>query len=284
MKISDESGKKSKRYTIALMGLSGVGKTTLSQMLPSDTWFHYSVDYRIWTHYLSDELNSYLQQLAAGNPLLQEMLAQKAITVTHRVDFDNLLATPHFMGMLGKPSENGSNEADFRERMIRHAAAEKAALLDVPSFKQRAEQRGRHNLLIDTGGSLCEVVEASDPHDPILRLLDEDCQLVYIRASERHKAELLKRQLANPKPIYYRLDFLDKHLPGLLKQFMAASVTDIHPKKVAGYLYPRLLDHRTRRYEAIAARQGFTIDMDDVPSLRTEQDLLNMLSDGRLDT
>ncbi len=277
MKISDAAGQKPKAQAIALIGLSDVGKTTLSQMLPAETWFHYSVDYRIWTHYLGDQLNEYLQRLAAGNPLLKEMLAKQAIAVTHRVDFDNLLATSHFMGMLGDPGQHGSTEADFRARMQEHATAEKAALVDIPAFVQRAGMRGYHNFLVDTGGSLCEVVAPDDSQDSILKLLDENCLVVYIRASERHKQKLLQRQLANPKPIYYRLDFLDTHIPGLLKHFEAKDVSDIHPKDVASYLYPRLLDHRTARYEAIAARGGQVLEMDEVPGLKNEADLLKKL-------
>ena len=34
---------------ITLLGMSGVGKTTLAYKLPSTKWFHYSGDYRIGT-------------------------------------------------------------------------------------------------------------------------------------------------------------------------------------------------------------------------------------------
>ena len=40
----------SKRIT--LLGMSGVGKTTLANKLPKQNWFHYSGDYRIGTKYL----------------------------------------------------------------------------------------------------------------------------------------------------------------------------------------------------------------------------------------
>jgi hypothetical protein len=257
------------------MGLSGVGKTTLARRLPPESWFHYSVDYRIWTHYLGDELNDYLNSLAMAHPLLREMLIKDAITVEHRVRSDNLLATSLFMGMLGNPDQQGSAEADFRGRMRQHSIAEKAAMEDIPRFMKRAAELYKYpHFLVDASGSLCEIVTPGDSDDPVLKLLDRTCTLVYIRATEEHKQELLRRALADPKPIYYRPDFLDENIPGLLKSFKVKKVTDIDPKDVAGYLYPRLLNHRIARYEAIAKHQGYMLEMNDVFSIRTEDDLI----------
>jgi len=84
---------------LALIGLSGVGKSTVARLLPPDDWFTYSVDYRIWTHYLGDQLNDYLKSLTMSHPILGDLLRRDAITVEHRVGFDNLLATSAFMGM-----------------------------------------------------------------------------------------------------------------------------------------------------------------------------------------
>lgn len=277
MRISDISKRQSGNYSIALMGLSGVGKTTLALRLPSDSWFRYSVDYRIWTRYLGDELNNYLKQLAMTHPVLREMLDKDAISIEHRVRPDNLLATSLFMGMLGNPEQHGSSEADFRRRMRQHAIAEKAAMKDIASFIKRAAEGRQPNFLVDASGSLCEVVTPDNPNDPVLKLLDSHCALVYIRATEGHKQELLRRALADPKPIYYRPDFLDANIPGLLRHFKAKDVTEINPKDVAGYLYPRLLDHRIARYEAIAKRQGYTLEMDDVFNIKTEADFITAL-------
>jgi hypothetical protein len=277
MKISGTTRQNS-NYSIALMGLSGVGKTTLARRLPSESWFHYSVDYRIWTHYLGDELDDYLKKLAMTHPILREMLKKDAITVKHRVHLDNLVATSLFMGMLGNPDQYGSAEADFRGRMQQHSIAEKAAMEDIPRFKKRAAYLYQYpHFLVDTGGSLCEIVTPDDPNDPVLKLLDRTCDLVYIRATKEHKQELLRRALADPKPIYYRPDFLDENIPGLLKHFKAKNVTDIDPKDVAGYLYPRLLDHRIARYEAIARQQGYTLEMNEVFGIQTEDDLITAL-------
>ncbi|MGI9309642.1 MAG: ATPase, partial [Gammaproteobacteria bacterium] len=34
---------------VTLLGMSGVGKTTLANKIPKSSWFHYSGDYRIGT-------------------------------------------------------------------------------------------------------------------------------------------------------------------------------------------------------------------------------------------
>lgn len=263
---------------IAVMGLSGVGKTTLARCLPVSRWFHYSVDYRIWTHYLGDELNDYLKKLAMSHPLLRDMLRRDAITVEHRVHFDNLLATSLYMGMLGNPEKHGSTLPDFTARMAQHAVAERSATLDIPRFIARAEELYDYpHFIADLSGSLCEVVEPDDPEDALLRMLDETVTLIYIRATAEHEKVLIDRNIVDPKPIYYRPDFVAAELPGLLEKFQVGDVTELSPRDVGAYLYPRLLAHRVERYEAIAARHALTLTMEQAAALRSEADLLKIL-------
>ena len=40
------------RKAVTIFGMSGVGKTTLSNLLQDSGWYHYSVDYRIGTRYM----------------------------------------------------------------------------------------------------------------------------------------------------------------------------------------------------------------------------------------
>ena len=49
--------RKAKNKRISLFGMSGVGKTFSSNILrKSLDWFHYSVDYRIATKYLGEDI------------------------------------------------------------------------------------------------------------------------------------------------------------------------------------------------------------------------------------
>jgi hypothetical protein len=264
---------------LALIGLSGVGKSTAARLLPPDDWFTYSVDYRIWTHYLGDQLNDYLKLLTMSHPVLGELLRRDAITVEHRVGFDNLLATSAFMGMLGNPDKGGSTTAEFEQRMADHARAEVQAMLDIPAFISRAERLyGYANLLVDATGSACEVIESSDPDDPSLKVLGDNCVVVYIAATAAHQGELIRRAAIYPKPIYYRPDFIGANLPGLLAEQNAKRVEDLDPQVVGRYLYPRLLDHRTQRYGAIAERIGYTVSMTDILGCKTGQSVLELVA------
>jgi hypothetical protein len=264
---------------LALIGLSGVGKSTAARLLPPDDWFTYSVDYRIWTHYLGDQLNDYLKMLTMSHPILGELLRRDAITVEHRVGFDNLLATSAFMGMLGNPDQGGSTIAEFEQRMADHARAEVQAMQDIPAFISRAERLyGYSNFLIDATGSACEVIEPDDPEDPSLNVLGENCVVVYIAATAAHRQELIRRAAVYPKPIYYRPDFIAANLPGLLVEHHARRVEDLDPAVVGRYLYPRLLDHRTQRYGAIAERIGYTVSMTDVLGCTTGQSILELVA------
>jgi len=51
---SDFLAQESRRIT--LMGMSNVGKTTLSSILPKNKWFHYSIDYRLATVHLRNRM------------------------------------------------------------------------------------------------------------------------------------------------------------------------------------------------------------------------------------
>ena len=268
---------------LALVGLSGVGKSTAARLLPPDDWFTYSVDYRIWTHYLGDQLDDYLKSLAMTHPILRDLLRRDAITVQHRVGFDNLLATSAFMGMLGDPERGGSTTEEFRLRMADHAKAEVAAMLDIPKFHNRSERLyGYANLLVDATGSACEVIEPTDPNDPSLGVLDENCVVVYIEATAAHREELIRRATIYPKPIYYRPDFIAANLPGLLSENHAKTVEALDPTTVGRYLYPKLLSHRAQRYTAIANKIGYTVSMADVLGAKTGQDILELVA-GTID-
>jgi shikimate kinase len=53
---------------VSLLGMSGLGKTKLSNMLQSTfSWFHYSVDYRIGTRYLDEHIVDNFKQEAMKN-------------------------------------------------------------------------------------------------------------------------------------------------------------------------------------------------------------------------
>jgi len=86
---SDWRGTAQKR--VALIGMSGLGKSYLSNILRSSgDWFHYSVDYRIGTHYLGEHIVDNFKQEAMKNPFLAEHLLSDSIYIASNITFENL--------------------------------------------------------------------------------------------------------------------------------------------------------------------------------------------------
>ena len=54
---------------LTLIGMSGLGKTTLSEILAEAGWFHYSADYRIGTKYLEEPILDNLRTKIRTIPL-----------------------------------------------------------------------------------------------------------------------------------------------------------------------------------------------------------------------
>lgn len=271
---------KAPQKVIAFIGLSGVGKTTATTKLSDEEWFMYNVDYRIWTHYLDDKLNDFLKEFAMQQPVLRRLLLKDAIIVRHKVEFRNLLATSVFMGMPGDLRKGGSSERDFRERMAIYAKAEITSMTDIPYFISRSlKLYGYPHFAVDASGSVCEIIDLDNPDDAVLQTLEKYCTVIYIEATSQHMKELIRRHQYDPKPIYYRSDFLDKNLPQLCRKYGVSAADSLDPSTVARYLYPRLLKHRIPRYERIASSLGYTVSMTDVMSARSGSDIIRLICD-----
>ena len=194
---------------ITLLGMSGVGKTRLSCILRLRDWFHYSVDYRIGTRYLSEPILDNIKRQMMQIPFLRDLLRADAIYIGNNITIDNLKPVSTFLGKLGNPLLGGLSLEEFKRRQSLHRAAEIAALRDVPDFIRKAQELyGYRHLVNDAGGSLCEL---DDPQ--VLEVLSQHTLILYIRATEHDEQELIRRAEADPKPLYYREAFLDEYNP-----------------------------------------------------------------------
>ena len=255
---------------VLLFGMSGLGKTHLANMLRAapkadgGAWFHYSVDYRIGTRYMNEFIADNFKREAMKVPLLRDLLMTDSVYIASNITFDNLAPLSTYLGKPGAPAKGGVDITEYQRRQTQHQGAEIAALLDTTRFIERArELYGYTNFVCDSSGSICEVVEADDPNDPVMRELSRHLLLVWIKGSDTHKAELTRRFDRAPKPIYFRPDFL----ADLWAEFtQGRDPAAVDPDAFLRFGYGRLLDKRQPRYEAMAG-WGVTVSAEQVASV-----------------
>lgn len=257
---------------VLLFGMSGLGKTHLSNMLRDEAgWFHYSIDYRIGTRYMGEYIADNFKREAMKVPLLRELLLTDSVYIASNITFENLAPLSTYLGKPGNPDLGGVAFAEYCTRQAQHAEAEKAALLDTERFIKRANTLyGYHSFVCDSGGSICEVVDATNPDDPILKALSANLLLVWIEGSDAHRDALIRRFDRAPKPMYYQPEFLSRIWTDYLE---AQGVTEaqVDPDAFLRYGYARLLDHRQPRYGAMA-KWGVTVTADEVSAVRSPAD------------
>lgn len=266
------------RKRVLLFGMSGLGKTHISNLLRgAGDWFHYSVDYRIGTRYMGEHIADNFKREAMKVPLLRELLMSDSVHITSNITFNNLAPLSTYLGKPGDPAKGGVPFAEYLRRQDQHRVAEVAALLDTPTFIERAEGLyGYPNFVCDSGGSICEVSDPDDPADPVLKTLEENLLLVWIEGGEAHRAELIRRFDRAPKPIYYQPDFLK----GLWADYLAAEgkpEAEVDPDAFLRFGYARLLDHRQPRYRAMA-RRGVTVTAEEVARVATPAGFTDLIA------
>jgi hypothetical protein len=249
---------------VLLFGMSGLGKTHLSNLLrDAGNWFHYSIDYRIGTRYMGEYISDNFKREAMKVPLLRELLMTDSVYIASNITFNNLAPLSTYLGKPGDPARGGVPFAEYMRRQAQHRDAEIQSLLDTPRFIDRAKDLyGYTNFVCDSGGSICEVVDAEDPADPVMKSLSENLLLVWIKGSEAHRAELIRRFDKAPKPIYYQPEFLATLWAEYLA-FEGKPADAVDPDAFLRFAYARLLDHRQPRYAAMA-RWGVTITAEEV--------------------
>jgi len=266
------------RRRVLVFGMSGLGKTHLANMLRgAGGWFHYSVDYRIGTRYMGELISDNFKREAMKVPLLRELLMTDSVYISSNITFDNLAPLSTYLGKPGDPAKGGLPFSEYMLRQGQHRDAEVATLLDTPRFIRRAEQvYGYSNFICDSGGSICEVVDLDDAADPVMTTLSEAMLMVWIKGSEAHAAELVRRFDRAPKPMYYQPDFLH----AAWKEYCAThcvSGETCDPDHFVRWAYARALAHRQPRYEAMAM-WGVTVTAEEVAKVREADDFTDLIS------
>ena len=264
----------SKRIT--LLGMSGVGKTTLANKLPRQNWFHYSGDYRIGTRYLDEPISDNIKLQAMEVPFLRELLQSDSIYIRSNITIDNLTPVSSFLGKLGNPRLGGLNLEEFKRRQELHRQAEIHAMRDVPEFIRKVDAiYGYKNFINDAGGSVCEL---DDPET--LQTLAEHTLILYIRTSDELEHLLIDRAQRHPKPLYYREAFLDEYLSLFMAERGYAEVDHMPPDEFVTWVFPRLFRSRLPRYEQIARQWGYAVDAEDLMAVQSEAEFVQLIVDA----
>ena len=273
MKLNVEQFRQWQHKSITLLGMSGVGKTRLSNILRQSDWFHFSGDYRIGSRYLDEPILDNIKQQAMQIPFLRDLLRNDSIFFTNNLTVDNLQPVSSFLGKLGNPEEGGLPLKEFKRRQALHHDAEIATMRDVPAFIDKTQSiYGYRHFINDAGGSVCELDDPS-----VMKLLSEHTLVLYIKASEKDEAELIRRAEVDPKPLYYREAFLEQQLVVYMQEHGLEYVAMIQPDDFVRWIFPKLFYSRIPRYDAIAKQYGYTITTKELWRVESESDFLNLI-------
>ncbi len=274
MRLDADEFRQWDRKAITLLGMSGVGKTRLACLLRNANWFHYSGDYRIGTRYLNEAILDNVKRQAMQVPLLKRLLLSDSISIDSKISVDNLKAVATFLGQLGDPEKGGLGLREFKRRQKLHHDAEVLAMKDVPEFITRSHDvYGYDHFINDAGGSLCELDDTS-----VMEALAKHTLIIYIRATEHDEVELIHRAEQDPKPLYYREEFLDSHLELYLQEKGLSYAAMIEPDDFVRWVFSRLFYERIPRYQQLADNYGYTVCTNEIAEVQSEQDFLAVIA------
>ena len=273
MKFSVDEFRAWENKRVTLVGMSGVGKSYLSAKLRGSNWFHYSGDYRIGTRYLDEHIIDMIKEQAIKIPFLKDLLRNDWIYIKNNIRVDDLGPVLSFVGKLGNPELGGVEIEEFIQRQAIYRQAEIDAMHDIPHFIEKAKNiYGYPHFVNDAGGSLCELDETG-----VMDILVENTLILYIQVSNSEQEQvLIERAVSDPKPLYYRAEFLQQHLQLYFEETGLEYAAQIDPDEFARWIFPRLFHSRLPRYDAIA-KLGYSVTSEEVDGVENQTDFLEIL-------
>ena len=97
------------------------------------------------------------------------------------------------------------------------------------------------------------------------------------QTDEEEELKLIDRAQSDPKPLYYRPEFLREQLDIYLRENQLSYAAEVGPDDFTRWVFPRLFHSRIPRYEAIARPHGYTVTSQEVSRVRDESDFLELL-------
>ena len=270
-----------KNKRLAIFGMSGVGKTFTANILrETGEWFHYSVDYRIGTKYLGEEIEDNLKKEAMKLPTLRDYLLNDSIHISSNITFNNLLLLASFLGKPGSTLQGGLPFEEYLNRQRKHRLAEVAATIDTTLFTKKATDiYGYNHFISDTSGSLCEIVNPENPNDKVLKSLQRSTLLVWIKGSDDQSEQLHLRFVKSPKPMFYNESFLKIKWLEYCKD-RDQSPLDVDPNDFISYGFKALIAHRIPIYTSIAKHWGVTVEASYLSQLTSPADFIELVAEA----
>lgn len=263
-----------KLKTFTLVGMSGSGKTSLSQKLSSDGFFHYSIDYEIaHTHLKTKTKDRVIAQIKRQSELFKNLIEKFAIKVDLSLTFDDLEIITMFVI---PQQENGKILLEeFLHNQELYCQAEIKATME---FANRAtiafENYHCEGFINDATGSICEVaLENSE----LLKIIKEQSQVIHLQTTKKHQKLLIDRSTSAVKPILYNKNFLFQNLQEYynIKTILPSFEID---KQFFLDVFPRLLEFRVQSYqEFIAKTNGISIDATKIEKVQDSQQFINLV-------
>ena len=270
-----------KAKKVMLFGMSGLGKTHISEILRDNgDWFHYSVDYRIGTRYMGEHIADNFKREAMRNPFLADLLRSDAIYIASNLKFSDLSHLSTYLGKPGDPAKGGIPFDEYLRRQRLHRDAEINAMKDTVHFIGRAKDLyDYNNFICDTSGSVVEVVDAADDNDQVMSLLFQHLLPVWIEGNDDHIDILVERFNKAPKPMYYPEAFLIKCWDTYLAE-KSINAEAVDPDDFIRWGYKQLLSDRLPRYKAIAQKWGISVQVNDIYKVKTSADFDNVIANA----
>ena len=273
MKTTHNEFIKSPNKAITLLGMSGIGKTTLANKLPKSQWFHYSGDYRIGTKYLEEPILDNIKEGAMEIEFLADLLKTDSIYISSNITVDNLLPISMFLGKIGNPKKGGLSLDEFLKRQKMHKDAEIKAMMDVPEFIEKSRRIYEYDHFInDAGGSICELNDTE-----AMSTLIKNTLILYIEDDDNIRDDLIQRARENPKPMYYTEEFLLEHLEYYANE-TGERDQNINPNNFVRWVFPKLLDYRKNKYDLIAKKYGYRVKASEIALVEKEIDFIELVA------
>ncbi len=256
------------------VGMSGCGKTTLSQKLASEGFFHYSVDYEIAHTYLREKIRkSVIEKITNQSPYFKNLYEKFAVKLELSLTFDDLEVITMFVI---PTNESGKIPlGNFLEHQNIYKQAELLATKECFSKAKIAfENYGISGFINDSTGSICEVALENNE---LIELLKTQTKVVYLQTNEGHKETLISRSKEKVKPILYNYKFLMESLEIYYKKKEFSDDFEID-QEFFFWIFPRLLELRKQNYEELVQKtNGTTIDASAFWNIKNAQDFTNLI-------